>query len=62
MTTAADVRAARDAADLITDHLRVTITAAYADGVPVTVIAAAAGLTRQRVYQILGPQPKPSHP
>jgi uncharacterized NAD(P)/FAD-binding protein YdhS len=61
MTTAADVRAAREAATLITDHLRDTIRTAANSGVPVADIADAARLTRQRIYQILS-DPTPSVP
>jgi AcrR family transcriptional regulator len=52
MTSAADVRAAREAADLIGEHLRATIRGAVADGVPVAEIAEAAKLSKARIYQI----------
>jgi hypothetical protein len=69
MTTAADVRrAARyaaktqqratDAADL----LAVAIVRAFESDVPALEIAAAAGLSRARVYQILDANREPSDP
>jgi hypothetical protein len=57
MTSAADVRAAREAADLIGEHLRAAIRSAVADGVPVADIAEAANLSRARIYQIMPGRP-----
>jgi hypothetical protein len=52
MTTATDVAAARANAADAEQRLRTTIVRALDSGVPASLIAEAAGLTRQRIYQI----------
>lgn len=65
----ADVRLAARAAMLArenatdaTELLYVAVVRAYEAGTPVPDIAKAAGLSRQRVYQIIDANPKPSDP
>jgi AcrR family transcriptional regulator len=47
------VARARQEANAADEALRATIARAYESGVPVPEIAAAAGVTRGRIYQIL---------